>query len=388
MIRRMTAVLSALVMILAGVAFAAAEAPTIETDVTRIQKYGNLVLGIKAGNLLKQGYAYGDIITVTVDGQVLDMPLGSNYSDVDNKQMICRAVTDQSDADYDRVSVAIYMGDFAAKLGIRDKVTVEDDPSSPGDYKVTTPLPVTISMKEQGGYKDEYEIRQLVRTNNREDYPNLTDEQYANFRNVKTTGMGAFALYRTSSPVNPKLNRNREADEALNNAGVRTVMNLEDDEKMMKSYEGYSQSYYSQRDVIPLKMPMDFGTEEFRGKLAKGIAFFASHEGPYLVHCQEGKDRAGFVSAILECLMGATAEEVAADYMVTFYNYYGIEPGTKKYDIILKGNIEKGLCAAFGIESIYQADLAACAEKYLRGIGVEEETIRTLKEKLSKSYGD
>ena len=66
----------------------------------------------------------------------------------------------------------------------------------------------------------------------------------------------------------------------------------------------------------------------------------------------------------------------------------GIEPGTKKYDIILKGNIEKGLCAAFGIESIYQADLAACAEKYLRGIGVEEETIRTLKEKLGKSYGD
>ena len=200
--------------------------------------------------------------------------------------------------------------------------------------------------------------------------------------------MGAFALYRTSSPVNPELNRNREADEALNNAGVRTVMNLEDDEKMMKSYEGYNQSYYSQRDVIPLKMPMDFATEEFRGKLARGIAFFASHEGPYLVHCQEGKDRAGFVSAILECLMGATAEEVAADYMVTFYNYYGIEPGTKKYDIILKGNIEKGRCAAFGIESIYQADLAACAEKYLRGIGVEEETIRTLKEKLGKSYGD
>ena len=34
----------------------------------------------------------------------------------------------------------------------------------------------------------------------------------------------------------------------------------------------------------------------------------ASHEGPYLIHCTEGKDRTGFVSALLECLIGAGAE--------------------------------------------------------------------------------
>jgi hypothetical protein len=45
-----------------------------------------------------------------------------------------------------------------------------------------------------------------------------------------------------------------------------------------------------------------------KSKLASGMEFLASHEGPYLIHCTEGKDRAGFVSALLECLIGAGAE--------------------------------------------------------------------------------
>ena len=46
--------------------------------VTEIQKYGNLVLSMKGSELLSQGYAYGDIVTVTLNGQELEMPVGSN----------------------------------------------------------------------------------------------------------------------------------------------------------------------------------------------------------------------------------------------------------------------------------------------------------------------
>ena len=88
-----------------------------------------------------------------------------------------------------------------------------------------------------------------------------------------------------------------------------------------------------------------------------------------LVHCTEGKDRAGFVSAVLECLMGATADEVIADYMVTFFNYYGVQPGTEQYDIIANSNICKSLAAAFDIADIREADLQAEAEAYLLEIG-------------------
>ena len=388
-IRRFTAILLALVLLLAGSAVAESGVPTVETDLDVIQKYGNIVPKVTAKSLMDQGYAYGDMLTVTIAGQELEMPLCSDYTDVDNGAMICRAVTDGS-GDDNKVILAINMGDLATKLGIAEKVETDDELGFTWNLKVDQPVEIKIAMKEKGGYAEGLMIHQLVRTNNREDYANLTDEEYANFRNVKTTGMGAYALFRSSSPIDPELNRNKEADEALNNAGVRTVMNLSDNEDKMKSYDGYPNSYYSQREVIPLNLALDFFSDEFSAGLAKGMEFFASHEGPYLVHCMEGKDRAGITSAILECLMGATAEEVAADYMVTYYNYYGIEPGTDKYVAIRKGNIDKNLARLFGVDDIYQSglDLSASAETYLRSIGLDDDTIAKLKENLGKSYAE
>ncbi|MBO4885396.1 MAG: tyrosine-protein phosphatase [Clostridia bacterium] len=362
-----------------------AEIPAFETDIADIQKYGNLVLNITGSSVLELGYGYGDVVSVTILGETLDMPVGSSYSDVDTGSMIFRVVTDESG---DAVILAINMGDLATTLGLAAKSKIDEDPGFRWDYAegVETPVAVTVAMKEKGGYADEYLIHQLVRTNERADYASLTDEQYANFRAVTTTGMGEGALYRSSSPVNPEINRNKEADEALNGAGVETVMNLADNEETMKGYEDYATSYYAQRQVIPLNLGVDFSAADFQSGLADGMRFFASHEGPYLVHCNEGKDRAGFVSAILECLMGASADEIVADYMVTYFNYYGVEEDSEQYEAIVRSNIAKTLAAAFGVESIWDADLAAKAQDYLAAIGVSDGDIAALKANLGKSY--
>jgi len=128
---------------------------------------------------------------------------------------------------------------------------------------------------------------------------------------------------------------------------------------------------------------VDFAEDSFKQGLANGLRHFAENEGTYLVHCNEGKDRAGFVSALLEALMGASAEEIVADYMVTYYNYYGIEPGTEKYDAIAASNIIKSLQTAFGIEDLYTADLAAEAAAYIREIGLSDGELAALKANLS-----
>ncbi len=385
--RRFLAVVTAVLMVLSLCpAFAEqAEAPAFETDVIDIQKYGNLVLNVTGTGVLELGYEYGDVVSVTILGETYDMPVGSSYSDVDTGSMIFRVVTGDAG---DAVILAINMGDLATTIGLAAKTKIEEDPGFRWDYTegVETPVAVAVAMKEKGGYADEYLIHQLVRTNERGDYAALTDEQYANFRAVTTTGMGAGALYRSSSPVNTEINRNAEADEALNGAGIETVMNLADNEETMKGYEGYATSYYAQRQVIALNLGVDFTADDFKSGLADGMRFFASHEGPYLVHCNEGKDRAGFTSAILECLMGATAEEVVADYMVTYFNYYGVEEGSEQYDAIVRSNITKSLATAFGVESIWDADLAACAQDYLKAIGVSEDDIAALKANLGKSY--
>lgn len=356
-----------------------------EADVTEIQKYGNLVLSLKGSELLDAGFAYGDVVTITINGTEYDMPVGSNYSDVDQGSMICRVVI-KPDTDEDMIILAINMGDLATTAGIATKEKTEEDPGYIWHLNegVTEPVRVSIAMKEQGGYYDQYVIHQLVRSENREDYPDLTDEEFANFRAVTTTGIGAGKLYRSSSPVNPEINRNLIADQAAAAAGVKTFINLADNDEVMRGYEGFDASYYSAQNIIPLNLGVDFAADDFRAGMAEGLRFIAANEGPYLVHCNEGKDRAGFVTAVLECLMGASAEEVIADYMVTFYNYYGVQPGTEQYDIVAGSNICKSLAAAFGVEDIREADLKAEAEEYLLELGVTAEEIDQIRSNLGE----
>ena len=71
-------------------------------------------------------------------------------------------------------------------------------------------------------------------------------------------------------------------------------------------------------------MGVDFFAPDFTEKLAAGLRFMISNEPPYLVHCNEGKDRAGMTIALLEALSGATMDEIIADYMESYENYYGV----------------------------------------------------------------
>ena len=136
-------------------------------------------------------------------------------------------------------------------------------------------------------------------------------------------------------------------------------------------------------------MGVDFESEDFREKLAEGFRYIASHEGPYLIHCNEGKDRTGFAAAILECLMGASAEEVICDYMITYYNYYGITAESEQYLQIANSNIKSSLSKAFGIGAIDKegVSLADCALDYLKNLGMTDEEISLLKANLGKDYG-
>ena len=82
---------------------------------------------------------------------------------------------------------------------------------------------------------------------------------------------------------------------------------------------------------------------------------------------------------------GATLDEVIEDYMITYYNYYGVEKGTEKYDVVVNNNLIKVLNTTFKVEDIYKADLVAEAEEYLMedgGLTLDE--VAALKAKLGK----
>ena len=354
--------------------------------VSNIQKYGHLDLNITGSELLEH-FTYGDIITAEINGKTFDLPVCTNYTDVDDGELLVRVVIDES-AGKNTVTLAINYGKLAVESGVGYATTDAYGNTVYLYNDIPVPVVVKLSLKEAGGYYEDWLARQLpARTNVREDYADLSDEEFANFRNIATTGMGKDVLYRSSSPVNPEIGRNTYADAAAEAAGVKTFVNLADSEAGAAAYEGFADTYYSTQNVIYLNLAANFQAEDFKAGLAQGLRFMAANEGPYLFHCNEGKDRAGFTAAILECFMGASYDEVIADYMVTYYNYYGIEPGTEKYTAVANSNIVKSLVAAFGVEDLAAADLQKEAVEYLTEIGLTAEEQTALAENLSTSYG-
>ena len=353
----------------------------IKTTIYEIAKYGNLILYMYGADLFDKGFEHGDVVEIAIGDNKWDVPLCTSYSDVDNGEAVLRATSAT-----DGVVLAINMGDFATTAGIATKTAIDEDPGYRWDYLMESTIEITITMKEKGAYREEWLIRQLVRTNERTDYASLGDEAFANFREINTTGIGKGVLYRSSSPINPALGRNTYADKAAENAGIITVVNLADPSN---TYEGTESTYYSTCQVVYVNLGMDFLAEATLNGIAEGMRYMINNNGPYLIHCNEGKDRAGFISALMECLMGASMDEVIDDYMLTYYNYYGVEEGSEKYDAIVKSNLIKVLNTTFKVDDIYKADLAAEAAVFLtEDAGLTADEVAALKAKLTISLNE
>ena len=348
---------------------------SVTVPIRKVSKYGNLILEATFDSMKKAGFAIGDILTATVGEQTYDLPVGANYTDVDNGAMLCRF-----DSEDGEVGLAINMGSFAEETGAAEKQETEEDPGYRWEMKVTE---VTLTLKEKGGYLDQYNARNLARTNDRADYAELTDAEFANFRAVSVSGLKENTLYRGSSPLDPDLGRNEYVMAAMENAGIKTVVNLADPEKEMKEYKAYPGSYYSSLDVLTPEMNYDFGSEAFAEAVKQSVSFLAEHDGPFFIHCKEGKDRTGVLSAVLECFAGASWDEVKDDYMLTYRNFYGVTENDTAYDIVLNDNLVKTLCGLFGVDSLEGADLKEAANKYLRSVGLSEEQLAALAEKLT-----
>lgn len=365
---------------------------TVITEVTssvkEIQKYGNLVLTIEKKDLDAMGAEYGDVFTVSFQDTEVYAPYCTNYSDVDLGSIVLRN-------DGETLILAINMGDFATTYSIAEKASNPDKTYKWifEEGKTMEDISLLLTLTGKGEYRDEWLIHQLSRTDNREDYS--SDAAFANFREIKGGKIGEGALFRSSSPINNEIGRAKYADALVKENGIRTVMNLADSEESILSYmekEDFASPYYASLfengDVIALNMGVSFKTREFQASLSEGLTFLASKEGPYLVHCTEGKDRAGFTSALLSALMGLTYQEIVEDYMTTYENYYHIEKGSEQYEAVKKSNIDSMLSFIASVESdkLSQVDLSLKAEEFLLAIGMEEETVRKLKENLAKNY--
>lgn len=343
-------------------------AEAVNATVTEIEKHGHAVLDITAAELVSKGYALGDVVRVRFGAYDADMPFFDGYY-IPPGDVMLRGVTGE-----DSVAICINYGNFSDETGI-----------APGDS-------VEITLSQRGGMLALQELCSLEYSNNRDDYAD--DATFANFRAVTMGGIKEGRLYRTASPINNQNGRASYANALIEGAGVATVLNLADSMEDIEEYcegEDFASEYYLELiesgRVKALDMNANFFSAEFASTLAEGFTFLANSEPPYCVHCTEGKDRAGFAVMLLTSLMGAELEEIIDDFMLSFYNYFGIskEAEPERYEVVLDTNLRAMLYHVTGtssIEALVQADLSEAATAYLIGAGMAESDVVRLKQKL------
>jgi hypothetical protein len=347
---------------------------TVVEDTLEIFTFGSVNFNIAADSFLTK-FDYGDFVTVMIPGyDTLDVPVVASYSDVFPGEFFLYV---SSGLGY--IKLEARYGQMAEVVGFgRD---------------ITFPIETTIRIQKRGGYVDHLQnLRSLSISYYFDAYPDLTIEEFANFRMVKTTGMGEGTLYRSSSPVDPSIGRNKYADSLSQVAGVKTFVNLADGKDNAELYDGYADSYYATQNVVYLGVQPTFANAQFKAGLVKGLRYMIEHEGPYLVHCTYGMDRTGYTIAVLEALMGATAEEIKADYVKTHQNFFTV---IKDYQVALTSTqveliqavIVRLMQNAYKVEGVdisdfENADLAAATEAYLLSLGLESSEIEALKNRL------
>lgn len=334
-------------------------------------KFGGVYIKITIDDFNAAGFAFGDSLNITFSNgfELKDLPYYNGfYVDMGEPLLV-------GYPGYPYIRTGYNNGeDMYVKAGLTESDTA------------------TIKLENRAKYLDVQESLDIHYSDVQGD---RSDEVFANFRAVNVGNLKQNILYRSASPSDNQHKRAAVADRLASAAQIGFIINLSDDDEELAGHidaddfnSPYFLSLYNQNKVIALSMSMAFKGEDFSEKLVRGLTAASKENGPFLVHCVEGKDRTGFVCVVMEALAGATYEEMIDDYMITYDNYYGINKTTEptKYRIIKEKYVDVMLeyVSSFGNAEKETANYAVCARNYLVSIGMAEADINALVSRLVK----
>ena len=216
--------------------------------------------------------------------------------------------------------------------------------------------------------------------------------ELTNFREIQMGIIASGVLYRGSYPIF-KIDQQRDEayDKLVSEAGINCVLSLAEDEngiKRLADLKSWYRILEKKGNVIGLDIQFgfdfenEFDLEVFNYKLRQGFQFMLKKESPYLIHCNAGRDRTGFVAAILELLCGATIDDVIYDYLLSYGKYFANAQNDELNYIT--GQIIYGQLNAILKRRIKDTkNLQSNIEKYfLEDIKLSENELLSLKKKL------
>ncbi|MCQ2794277.1 MAG: tyrosine-protein phosphatase [Bacilli bacterium] len=429
---------------------------TFKTTVRSVSNpaFGNVDFNVTCNDFISAGYEYDDLIDVTikdVDGHGKDAVFNTAF------------VKNFNETGYFAPCLCNYEGaNEYFELNFSINPTKELGEQLVGKK-------VVFAMKKKAGFK---ERRELVSVPQRLTYDDiyeetqdrdLTNRRYANFRDVTEIKgiedkIDKGILYRGSSPFDAKDNPGDRdvvtdillyqkiqkenldtpmSEVSLCNVGEKLDNFMKEHKKRMDMffydsttvtlYKTINETDIAKKAFCAVNLGADFFNNKVEGKdaLAVGDVFKylaararlgkGSSRIPAYIHCNEGKDRTGFILMILEALMGVGAETIKKDFMLTFYNYYNVkEEDEEKYkalaDIGAYRDLYSLLCCGEGVDPLaelskidwYTFDakksfeeklehdhktLPECAEEYLINVAkVSKDDIKAIKDWLKETH--
>ena len=375
-----TVLISLMIMmfILSGCNKPEQELPKVENlDIQHETEFGGVYIKMEIDDFNKLGFVYGDSVDVVFSNgyKLEDIPYYNGYY-VDAGEALLIAYPG-----YDYIKAAINYGEDLRERANLKKVLGESSLwTSAGLEEHST---ASVYLREKGKYLDIQEARDINYSDDRNEYP--SDIVFANFRNMVMGNLKPGAVYRSASPCDNQHNRAPYVDTLISEAKINCILDLADTYVKIEKYMSaadfnspYFRNLYNIDNVYAIALNMNYLSEEFAQKIAQGFIDMTEKEAPYLIHCTEGKDRTGFVCMLIEALAGASYQEIADDYMLTYDNYYKInlEKEPAKYQTILEHNLDAMLQFVCGEGvNIKTAELSGYARNYLLKAGMNEAQI-------------
>ena len=334
-------------------------------------EFGGAYIDISIASFNDLGFKFGDSVSLTFSNDVKYENIGyySGYYVPAGQELLVGY------PGYDYIKFCINYGDDIYA-------------SNHFDEKTT----VTITVYESGKFIDIEETLSISYSDDINEYDNR--EQFANFREISVGNIKDNLLYRGASPIDNRRKRAETVDIILEELEIKYDIDLADNRATIDGFyqkDDFKSDYFQYLDeeekVLPLGMAAAYKTEDFSNKMKTMFLSILNNDGPYYIHCLEGKDRTGYVCMVIEALCGASYEELIEDYFITYHNYYGIEKGTKKYDAIKAIHIDEMIRYVFDFNNsvnLLTANYYSQVNNYLLSIGLQQAEIDAVQNKLSR----
>ncbi|MDO4940725.1 MAG: tyrosine-protein phosphatase [Erysipelotrichaceae bacterium] len=260
--------------------------------------------------------------------------------------------------------------------------------------KLNENVTATIELNEVGKYLDIQNAMSVYTSLDRNKYE--SDEIFGNFRPLSGGNINSDIIYRSATPCDNTYNRAECVSGLCEKYKINTIIDLSDSEEEIKNHYDnkdvnipYWRSVYDTGHVYGLDISSDYRKQEYANKVVNGLRQIINNDGPYLIHCVEGKDRTGFVSLLLEALCNASMEELEYDYMLTYSNLFFLtkENNEKMYDAyydIKFTDFITYLTSKDSLELITNENIVEGAKAYLEYGGMSLEEIDLLIGKIAQ----